>query len=185
MNIEHPLLRISADGTPAMARDGRPVLLRTVRAEDAAAVQSFVRALSPQSRYRRFFSGLRELTPYMLQRLTQPAHPKELGLVALAAASGETGVVGMAQYALEKPGCAELSVAVADAWQRQGLGTCFLRALAVHAARSGIGTLCGMLLADNHAVRALLARLGWTMVGNPESGIVRAEKTLAPAADGY
>lgn len=169
---------------PAMVRDGRQVLLRPVRAEDAAGVQSFVRALSPQSRYRRFFSGLTELTPYMLRRLTQPVYPTELGLVALAAAPGESRVVGMAQYALEKPGCAELGVAVADAWQRQGLGTRLLQALADHASCFGIRTLCGVMLADNQAVRALLARLGWTMMGSLEAGLVRAEKALAPAAGG-
>jgi len=184
---QEALYGIAAAGAPATLRDGRRILLRPVRAGDAAAIQSFVRALSPQSRRRRFFSGLAELTPYMLRRLTQPVHPDDLGLVALADGAGAWSVVGMAQYALEEARCAELGVAVADAWQRQGMGTRFLRALTGHAMRSGIRTLCGVALAENRAALALFERLGWTALGSPEPGLVRVEKPLArlPGAWSY
>ena len=172
------LCETAADSGPATLRDGRRILLRPVCAEDAGAVQSFVRALSPQSRRSRFFSGLAELTPYMLRRLTQPAQPGELGLVALAESADARSVVGMAQCALEETGCAELSLAVADAWQRQGMGTRFLEALTGHALRCGIRTLRAVVLAENRPVLALLKRLGWTVLGSPEPGLVRFEKPL-------
>src|SRR6185436_8413694 len=150
----------AAAGVPATLRDGRRIVLRAVRTGDAARLQSFVRGLSPQSRRNRFGGALSELTPYMLGRLTQPIRPRELGLVALAATDERT-IVGMAQYALEEDCSAELGVAVADAWQRQGLGTCFLQVLTGHALRSGARALSAMVLAGNAPVLALLGQRGW------------------------
>src|SRR5690606_4686071 len=47
-------------------RDGTPWLLRPIRPEDAQPLQEFVRGLSDESRYMRFVSMMRELTPRML-----------------------------------------------------------------------------------------------------------------------
>jgi acetyltransferase len=169
----------------ATLQDGRQVLLRPVRAGDDGLVQAFVRALSPQSRYNRFFSGLAELPGWMLQRLTRPVYRKEFGLVAVAGCRDTSAIVGMAHYALEDSGRAELSVAVADAWQRQGLGTRLVQALARHADRAGFETLGAVMLADNRPMLALAKRLGCPVVGNPEPGLVRIEKLLArPSAAG-
>lgn len=166
----------------AAVRDGRRVLLRPVDAGDAGLVQSFVRALSPQSRRSRFLCGLTELPLYVLRRLTQPNEPKEFGLLAVAGGPDAPSIVGMAQYALEGPGRAEFSVAVADAWQRQGLGTRLVRALISHASGLGIETLCAVMLAENQAMLALSERLGFPVIGNPEPGLVQVEKPLTGAA---
>jgi acetyltransferase len=172
----------SATDIPAVSaavRDGRQVLLRPVAAEDAGRIQSFVRALSPQSRRNRFLYGLTELPRYVLQRLTQPNYPNEFGLLAVAGGTDAGSVVGMAQYALERPGRAEFSVAVADAWQRQGLGTRLFQALVPHASGAGVETLCAVMLAENQAMLALAGRLGFPIVGNPEPGLVQVESPLA------
>lgn len=165
--------------TGLAAMDRLPVLLRPVRPEDAGRVQSFVRALSPQSRRSRFFSGLSELGPYMLRRLTQPVPPNEFGLLALVGSPGARSVVGMAHSALEEANSAELAIVVADAWQRRGLGTRLLRALSHHA--SGVAALRGIVLADNRAMLALARRLGFRVQGNPEPGVVQVEKSLIRA----
>jgi hypothetical protein len=86
---------VAPQAVAAVVRDGLPVLLRPVCPEDAGSVQSFVRALSLRSRYSRFLSGLSELMPYMLRRLTQPVRPNEFGLLALAGGPCARIVVGM------------------------------------------------------------------------------------------
>jgi GNAT superfamily N-acetyltransferase len=166
---------------PVVVRDGRETLLRPVLAGDAGLVQSFVRALSPQSRRSRFLCGLAELPSYVLGRLTQPAYPAEVGILAVAEGVRDPSVVGMAQYAPEGPGRAELSVAVADAWQRQGLGMQLLRALVHDASALGVETLCAVMLAGNHGMLALAGRLGFAVAGSPEPGLVQVERTLTRA----
>jgi acetyltransferase len=169
----HP--ELDPDGTPAVLQDGRWVLLAPVRAADAGPVQSFVRGLSPQSRRSRFLSALSELPPYMLRRLTQPQPPGEFGLVAWAG----PGVVGMAHYAAEGPGRAELGIVVADGWQRGGLGTRLVHHLAHRAAAQGVTEFLAVALAENHAMLALARRLGFRPAGDAEGGMVRLEKPLA------
>lgn len=176
---------ITEGARPAMVRNGREVVLRPVEAGDAEQVQAFVRALSPQSRRSRFLCGLTELPSYVLRRLTQPAGPEEFGLLAVAGGPGAPGVVGMAQYAPDGPGRAEFSVAVADAWQRQGLGMQLVRAITHHARGLGVETLCAVMLADNRGMLALAGRLGFAVTGSPEPGLVQVEKSLARAGAAF
>ena len=46
------------------------LLIRAARTADAPAVQAFVRKLSPETRRRRFFGPIVELSPQQLERLT-------------------------------------------------------------------------------------------------------------------
>ncbi len=52
-------------------RNGRRVTVRPVLPQDAELEQALVRALSPASRYQRFFAPIRELPQDWFQRLTQ------------------------------------------------------------------------------------------------------------------
>ena len=65
-------------------REGARVTLRPIRPEDAELEREFVDALSPQSRYYRFFYQLHELTPTMIARFTQVDYDREMALVAVA-----------------------------------------------------------------------------------------------------
>lgn len=51
--------------------NGRRVTVRPVLPQDAALEQALVRALSPSSRYQRFFAPIRELPADWLRRLTE------------------------------------------------------------------------------------------------------------------
>src|SRR3954452_9962103 len=68
----------------ATLRDGRVVTVRPIRPEDAELEREFVEALSPQSRYFRFFYQLNQLTPRMRARSTQVDYDREMALVAVA-----------------------------------------------------------------------------------------------------
>lgn len=49
--------------------DATPVCIRRVRREDEARLKEGIARLSPQSRYLRFFSGMREAPPQVLRAL--------------------------------------------------------------------------------------------------------------------
>ena len=55
---------------------------------------------------------------------------------------------------------AEFALAIADDWQRAGLGALLLGKLADSAAAQGIRRLSGDVLADNDGMRGLLKRTG-------------------------
>jgi acetyltransferase len=163
-----------------MARDGRRVFVRPVRAADAPLVQQFVRELSPQSRRNRFFGPVAELSRPQLERMTQFDAATGLGLVAVAGEDAPR-IVGIAQHVVCDPPFAELAVVVADDWQRQGLGERILSLLLAHAAKTGITAVQGLVMAANWPMLALASKLGFAFGEDADPQLVRVEKLLRHA----
>lgn len=124
---------------------------------DAEPLRRFWSCLSPETRYRRFMIPLASLEVAHLKRLLDVDHRDREAIVAVV----EGEIVGVARYARRdsRAGAAGLAVVVADAWQRRGVATCMLSALAEQARRAGIVCFEVMTLADNPAALGLLRRL--------------------------
>ena len=164
----------------ARLKDGRSYLIRPIQGEDAEELQRFTRALSPESRYFRFFSMLTELTPRMLFRYTQIDYDRELALVAVLpvepAPAGVAGgrFVGVARYLLNRDrDTCEFTVAVADDFQRQGLGSTLMRALIEVARVRGLSRMDGYVLAANAPMIRLMRSLGFTIGRCPDDETVK------------
>jgi len=166
------------------ARNGVPVTLRPARASDRAQMQSFVRGLSKQSRYQRFFIPLHELPPDLLARYTGAGPAHELTLLAVVTGSTGELVVSMAQYVSDNDsGRGEFAVAVADAWQGEGLGSRMIDTLGCIARHAGMARLEADVLATNGGMRRLLERMGFTIRQHPEEdNLVRATRRLGVAS---
>lgn len=151
---------------PLTLADGRRIVIRPVLPQDTDAEQVFVMGLSAASRYRRFHVGLHALPDDTLRRMTQIDHASHVALVAQPAGDDgdddddEPGIVADARYVRTGADTAEFAVAVADGWQRRGLGRRMLEQLGRHAARHGLRTLVGDVLADNAPMIAMLRALG-------------------------
>ena len=153
----------------ARLRDGREVTVRTIRAEDADRLQTAIRALSPESRYTRFFSPLRELPPELLHRATHPDTKGELQLVAVAGSGLEEEIIAGARYgATTTDGDCEFAVAVVDEWHGQGLARLLLETLMREARTRGFARMEGHILATNVPMLRLAKRLGFATVESPE-----------------
>jgi len=170
----------ASPGRLVRLRDGRAVVVRSARPADGAAVQRFVRELSPLARRRRFFGALSELSPAQLDRLVGAQGPRALSLVALSANEGEPRIVAMAQYAHDESEAAEFAVVVADAWQRQGLGARLLELLLERAAVAGVRVMNGFALAENGPMLDLAAKLGFVAAEDRDPDLVRLERPLPP-----
>jgi predicted GNAT family acetyltransferase len=89
-------------------------------------------------------------------------------------------VVGIARYMrLGESRTAEVAVAVADEWRGQGIATMLLERVAARAQTVGIERFTATCLVSNRSVIRLLSRLGPTMIGPPEAGIVKLRIDLA------
>lgn len=155
-------------------RDGRLVTVRAVRLEDKEALQAAVKELSPESRYSRFMSAVRELSPQMLERGVHPQDGRELQLVAIRAEGAGQEIVGGARYsaAAGSKDC-EFSVAVADDCQGTGLARRLLEVLMRAAQRRGFERMEGYVLVSNVRMLGLARRLGFAQVESPEGPTVR------------
>jgi len=155
-------------------RDGRRVSLRAVRPQDKEALQAAIKRLSPESRYARFMSPLRELTPKMLERAANPDPDYELQLVAVCGGGPQETIVGGGRYcgSAGSTEC-EFALAVADAWQGLGLARRLLESLMRAARARGMERMEGYILASNSRMLGLAKRLGFAEAASPEGPSVR------------
>jgi acetyltransferase len=143
---------------------GTLVTIRTMQPSDRSIEQQFVRELSPLSRYYRFHSALRELTPYMLERFTHVNYPDEMALIATIPEGDGEREIGVARYA-RYPDAerAEIAVVVADAWQGKGIGSRLLLDLRNIARDAGIRQLEASILLENKRMLDLARTLGFSI----------------------
>ncbi|MBX3706135.1 MAG: GNAT family N-acetyltransferase [Pseudomonadales bacterium] len=146
--------------------DGHTVWIRPIRPDDREREAAFVRGLSRESRYFRFHSALRELTPDMLERFVHNDYPDALALVAYLPGPAGDEQIGVARYVREGTGdTAEMAIVVADAWQGKGVGTHLLLALRDLAQAAGIRRLVANVLRENGRMQALARQLGYDVDG--------------------
>jgi acetyltransferase len=162
-------------GWNAGTRGGGEILIRAAQPSDAASVQRFVRGLSRETRHKRFFAPIHELSPEQLERLTSNATADDLSLLVLDCL-GE--IIGMGQCAATGEGAAEFAVVVGEDWQRRGVGTTLLGLLMEHARSRQLVSLAGFVLADNQAMLGLAAKLGLSLVRDADPALVRVETVL-------
>ena len=169
-------------------RDGERVLVRPVHPQDAELATRFVRELSPESRYNRFHQPLNELTPAMAQWATRVDHDRHIALIAEVFRDGREVEIGVARYVVgDAADTAEVAIAVADAWQRQGVGERLLRGVVQIAARRGLAWLEGEVLKDNAGMLALARRTGFAVRTARRGALtlqIDRRITRADAADG-
>ena len=138
-------------------RDGTELRVRAIEPRDKAALRSAFHRLTPESRYRRFFSPLTELSQRDLAYLTEIDHSDHEALAAIDPASDE--IVGVARYVRTENGRAEASIVVADEWHERGIATGLLERLAGRAREEGITHFVALVLSDNREVIDLFEHL--------------------------
>lgn len=143
-------------------------VLRPIRPEDAEALQNFIRGLSEKSRYMRFVSMMRELTPKMLSRYTYVDYHRELALVATIQVPNEANrglpreeIIGLAHYLRNADGVgAEYALVIGDGWQKRGLGRTLMSKLMQAARKQKLAYIEGVVLASNKPMLHLMTSLG-------------------------
>jgi acetyltransferase len=185
--MQYSIHRYPADLIDVMRLpDGRRITIRPVLPQDDAILQAFVRELSPRSRRRRFFTGVQELSPDMLQRLMHVDYVTQLALLGEVFDGDREIMVGEARYAIGEDGrTAEFAVATADAWQGLGIAKAMLAKIEGSAVACGIRQLVGAALPDNTPLLEFARGAGFTIRRNTDDAcLLRLEKGLPPRVRG-
>jgi len=159
-----------------LLQDGGSYLIRPIRPEDADQLKTLMLELSEESRYFRFISYARELSPKQLARYTQIDYHREMALVA----ETQGRVVAVSRYMLNPDSASgEFALVVADDWHGRGLGARLMTALMETAREQGLKKLEGFVLGENQRMLALMTRLGFSHRRDPEDPSLRlVEKRL-------
>lgn len=143
-------------------RDGTPMLLRPLRAEDRWRLVEGLKRLSPASRYLRFHADIDELSDEQLTYLTDIDHVDHEAIVGLDLDRRDRPGVGVARYIREpyEPTVAEAAITVADEYHGLGAGTVLLGALANRARSNGVEVFRSYVLASNTGMLEVFDHLG-------------------------
>jgi acetyltransferase len=139
-------------------RNGTPVLIRPIRAEDKRLLEDELRCLSETSIQRRFLSPKKRFSSSELRYLSEVDGWNH---VALVAESRTRRLLAVARYVRdpEHPEAAEVAIAVCDDFQRLGLGSLMSEELAQRARMRGVRRFTATMASDNVPAWRLLEKL--------------------------
>ena len=149
------------------------VTVRPLQRTDADLELRFGLGLSDETRYSRFFGGVR-FTPDVLASLVNTDFSRDVALIATTTVDGKETPIGVARYVLTPDGdAAEFAITVADQWQRGGVGHLLLGRLVEIARSRGLRRLWGETFATNHPMIGLAASLGFKVTTHPDDPTLR------------
>jgi len=140
--------------------NGLRLLIRATEPHDdlAGAIQ---RDVGPKSFFYRFLRPKHYLTDKEVASFVNCDFVSQVGLVGLVRHKLRMAIVAGARYWITRPDEAEIAFIVADAYQKQGVGTAMLNHLCSIARQAGLKHLYALAIADNEGAPRLLNKLGF------------------------
>ncbi len=177
--VDDPAGYPAEDESDVVLRSGSTVRLRPIRPADAAALLAFERRLPSGTAYFRFFGsgGPSETSAAAACRVD---YRDRFGYVA----EGGGGIVAVGHYRRDPrdAGLAEVTFAVEEKLQGQGVGTRLLERLAEIARKRGISTFEAHMPDPNPRMLDVFANCGFSMTRRLDAGAVRIAVALEPTA---
>lgn len=165
--------------------DGRELVIRPIKPEDAEPLRHGFGLLSPDEIRLRFLHPMRELPAAMAQRLAQIDPQREFALVAAEPLPpGQALIGGVVRAVIDPDGRrAEFAIIVSRFVGRQGLGRHLMRRLIRWARLKKLDAIYGDVLEDNSGMLDLAESLGFRRSHVPgDQGVVRITLALQATA---
>ncbi|MGZ8687037.1 MAG: GNAT family N-acetyltransferase, partial [Gaiellaceae bacterium] len=159
------------DAVDVILRDGSTMRLRPPTLADAPAIVLFFANLSVHSRFLRFH-GLAAAGERFARTLVEPDWEEKGSFVGVMGERDEETIVAVGNYVrLRDRHTAEAAFAVADAYQRNGIGTRLLEQLATRAAEHGIDAFVAEVLSENATMLRVFENVGFRATRALEGGV--------------
>lgn len=164
-------------------KDGTPVLLRSIRHEDARLIGIFHSRLSDRTVYQRYFRSVklvsRENEDEMRQYCCDDPHVQSKLVALRAQATDENEIIAIAEIGLmsTEPRTMEWGLVVVDQFQGSGIGQLICGRLLFVSRQAGAQRVQCFTLFENVAVMRLARRFGFALeyVGG---GLMKGELLL-------
>ncbi len=161
--------------------NGREVLIRPIRPEDAEPIRASFSLLQPEEVRQRFLYALNEMTPEMAERMTRINPKNEFALVAAEPLPpGEALVGAVARIAVDDNGReAEFAILVSHYVANMGLGRYLMTRLVKWARGKKLDCVYGDVFEHNQAMLSLAESLGFERnVQQDANGLLRVRLDL-------
>ena len=166
---------LAARAVDVALRDGAPIHVRPVVADDLPALRTFLEALSADSRRLRFFTPAADLAAAARWAAEVDRHERD----GLLATTGAGEIVGHAAWARLGADRAEVAFEVAETMRGRGLATILLAHLAFGARAQGITTFVAEVLPENHRMLGVFRESGLPLQVHSEPGVLTVEMPTA------
>lgn len=154
--------------------NGREVLVRPIRPEDAVPLRAGFTLLQPDEVRQRFLFPMKELSAEQAQQLTRPNSRREFALVAAEPLPpGEAMIGAVARIAVDDDGrSGEFAILVSHYINGMGLGRHLMRRLVRWAKGRKLDRVYGEVLESNLPMQALAASLDFRREAGSSPGLV-------------
>ena len=162
--------------------NGRELLIRPIRPEDAGPLRAGFALLEPDEIRQRFLHPMKELSNSQTERLVRPDPRREFALVAAEPLPpGEALVGAVARIAIDdNRSDAEFAILVSRYIHGMGLGRHLMRRLVRWAKGRKVQRIYGEVLESNQPMQALAASLDFHREATGTPGLVRVVLDLPP-----
>ena len=143
-------------------KGGDGVFIRPIRPEDEPLLVKFHEGLSDQTVYQRYLQMLKLSQRVAHERLTRICFV-DYERTAVLVAERERQIIAVARLNGMHEPSAEFAVVVADAFQRQGLGSALLRKLIEIAGQEGVRVITADILAENRGMQKVAQSVGFVL----------------------
>jgi RimJ/RimL family protein N-acetyltransferase len=169
----HELLRLS---------NGREVLIRPIRPDDAVPLRAGFPLLQPDEIRQRFLHAVKELTPEMADKLTRPDPRTEFAIVAAEPLPPGEALVGAVARVSITNGTreAEFAILVSHYIAGMGLGRHLMRRLVRWAKGKKLERIYGDVLEHNLPMLTLAQSLDFRREASDAPGLARVVLDLKP-----
>lgn len=170
----------------SLSWQGRDLLIRPVKPEDAAEHVAFFHTLEPDDVRFRMFGRVKELHRSQLSRLTQIDYDREMTFVAMDPAGRENEkILGVVQTVADPDNVnAEFAIVVRSDLKGKGLGTMLMGRMVEYCRQRGTHYLRGEAFCHNQRMMRLAQRFGFTVRGIPGSETLSMQLELDAQHDG-
>lgn len=165
-------------------RDGRRVVIRPVRSDDAESIARFLNELRPESRYLRFQKWSAVAPERLIRFLIDVDHDRHFAFVCAARCGDREVIVGDARY-VAAPGAdsCDFGIVIADAWHKTGIAGLLMAALIKAAAERGFATMESQVLHANREMLHFARALGFEVqASRDDETMVRIVRKLRDKA---
>ncbi len=165
-------------------KDQSAATIRPIRPEDEPLMVKFHETLTERSVYQRYFQPINLADRIAHERLTCICfndYDREIALVVERAnpKSGAPEILGVGRLSkIPFHSEAEFAILIADAYQRQGMGSELLRLLLKIARQEKIAVVRAKIHPENHEMRRICERLKFHLVEAKDEPLIRAEIKL-------
>lgn len=162
--------------------NGRELLIRPIRPEDAEPMRAAFGLLEPNEIRQRFLHPMKELSEKQANQLTRPDPRHDFALVAAEPLPpGEALVGAVARISIDANGKdAEFAILVSHYVNGMGLGRHLMRRLVRWAKGRKVQRIYGDVLESNLPMQALAQSLGFHSEPTTEPGLIRVVLELPP-----